>query len=139
MGANDQRHSKDIMKKFAAGLLATFTALSFSTPASASPLDAIRLLDTNYLASADCGSLKMTLTGLGLVSDTTTKSELAAKIKTNGAQFIGGGNAQLMVNKAAVDVSNRALECGIVKEDPKALGSVDMPQQLADLKILLSN
>lgn len=135
---------KDIMRKIAAGIFAVATAVCFSTPASASPLDTLRLLDTNYLASADCASLNATLTSLNLVTGPTTKSELAAKIKATGTEVtgawgIGGGDAQLIVNKAAVDVSNRALECGIVKEDPKVMGSIEMPQQLADLKILLSS
>lgn len=132
------------MRKFAASFLVAATAVCFSTPASASPLDTLRFLDTNYLASADCASLNSTLTSLNLVTGPTTKSELAAKIKATGTEVtsawgIGGGDAQLIVNKAAVDASNRALECGIVKEDPKVMGSIEMPQQLADLKILLSS
>lgn len=132
------------MRKIAASLLTALATLSFSTTAFAGPLDTLRLLDTNYLAGADCASLNATLTSLNLVTGPTTKSELAAKIKSTGTEVLGGLNmggeeAQIMVNKAAMDASNRALECGIVKEDPKVMGSIEMPQQIADLKILLSN
>lgn len=130
------------MRKIAVGLLAAITTLSFSTPAIANPLDAMRLLDTNYLANVDCGSLNATLTSLNLVTGPTTKSQLATKVKTNGATLLGGfnigGDSQLIVNKAAVDVSNRALECGIVQEDPKIMGSIELPQPLEDLRLLLS-
>lgn len=130
------------MRKIAVGLLAAVTPLSFSTPATANPLDAMRLLDTNYLASVDCGTLNATLTSLNLVIGPTTKSQLASTIKTNGASILGGlnigGDSQMLVNKAAVDVSNRALECGIIQEDPKVMGSLELPRQLEDLRILLS-
>lgn len=130
------------MRKITVGLLAAITTLSFSTPAIANPLDAMRLLDTNYLANVDCGSLNATLTSLNLVTGPTTKSQLATKVKTNGATLLGGfnigGDSQLIVNKAAVDVSNRALECGIVQEDPKIMGSIELPQPLEDLRLLLS-
>lgn len=130
------------MRKIAVGLLAAITTLSFSTPAIANPLDAMRLLDTNYPANVDCGSLNATLTSLNLVTGPTTKSQLATKVKTNGATLLGGfnigGDSQLIVNKAAVDVSNRALECGIVQEDPKIMGSIELPQPLEDLRLLLS-
>ncbi|MEJ6013838.1 hypothetical protein WG936_08315 [Corynebacterium sp. H127] len=125
--------------------LATLTAsIAIITPAQAGPFEMLRLLDTNYLATTDCGSLQVTLQNMNLVTGPTTKSELGARVKTSGSNVLAGLNyknedATLILNKAAMDISNRALECGIVQEDPKIMGSIEMPKEVQDLQILLSN
>ncbi|MEJ5997198.1 hypothetical protein [Corynebacterium sp. H130] len=126
------------MRKLLAGIITVALTAGLSTTAQASPLS------INYLATADCGTLKTTLTSLNLVVGPTTKSQLAEKVKVSSIDVLAGlgmtgADAQMLASKTAVDVSNRALECGIVSEDPKVMGSIEIPTQLADLKIMLSN
>lgn len=126
------------MRKFFAGIFTAALTVGPCTTAQASPLG------INYLATADCGTLKTTLTSLNLVVGPTTKSQLAEKVKVSSIDVLAGlgmtgTDAQMLASKTAVDVSNRALECGIVSEDPKVMGSIEIPTQLADLKIMLSN
>ncbi len=75
----------------------------------------------NTIATFPCGLLGTALRGFGLVDEDTTRNQLAAELR-KGARDIPG-LLGIATNQVAGALADRALECKIVKEDPRTLFS----------------
>ena len=115
------------MKKLRFATIAAATvALTASLTPSASAQDFNQIID-NF----DCGILQTAIYTTGLAHENSTRSELAANLRNSAAV----GQLDFPLNIAATGyserIANRALACGIVKEDPQDF--------LSQLQLLSSN
>ena len=103
-----------ISSALAAGLIATAAFASTAAPAQAQTVELIKLLNGN-IATANCDALRAGLTATRMAGPDTTRSELVANLNA-----VVGQDATLRLASAATiaALSDRALECGIVKADP---------------------
>lgn len=73
----------------------------------------------DFIANADCGLVEQSLKGLGLVDEDTTRNQLAAKVRAETGKIIDHPLINITASNYAGQIADRALECGIVKEDPQ--------------------
>ncbi|HCG2961526.1 TPA: hypothetical protein NJT28_000126 [Corynebacterium striatum] len=138
------------IRRIAAAALATIT-LGAATPAAAQAQDLSMLGDINSLAAqlisgAECGTVRTTLalidqnTAGVLLDGNTTRNQLAHNLQNLG----GERKAQISpLTIAAVKYSgltaDRALACGIVKQDTLLTGGTGLSSQISDYLPMLSS
>ncbi|BAU95354.1 transcriptional regulator [Corynebacterium suranareeae] len=103
------------MKKLRLATIAAATvALTAGLTPSASAQDFNQIIDT-----FDCGLLGAAIYNTGLAHENSTRAELAANLRNSTAV----SQLDFPLNVAAVSyserIANRALTCGLVKEDPQ--------------------
>ncbi|AGF71975.1 hypothetical protein [Corynebacterium halotolerans] len=100
-------------------LLATAGATVIAATALA-PAASAQNLGEEFIADLNCDHLETALTTLDFVDEDTTRNELAAEIREFGDIEIDLGPLPSVVVQAyyAGQIADRALECGIVDEDP---------------------
>lgn len=103
-------------------LLATAGATALAATALAPVAGAQTNLGEEFIAGLDCNHLETALTTLDFVDEDTTRNELAAEISEFGDIEIDLGPLPSVVVQAyyAGQIADRALECGIVEEDPES-------------------
>lgn len=103
------------MKKLRFATIAAATvALTASLTPSASAQDFNQMIDT-----FDCGLLQTTIYTTGLAHENTTRSELAATLRDSAAVSQLPTPMNIVGVAYSERIANRALTCGIVKEDPQ--------------------
>ncbi|ALC05395.1 hypothetical protein CDES_04760 [Corynebacterium deserti GIMN1.010] len=93
---------------------ATVALTAGLTPAAAQAQDLNAIID-NF----DCGALRVAVYNSGLAHANSTRSELATNLRTSGAVSELPAPMNLVAAAYSERIANRALTCGIVKEDPK--------------------
>ena len=101
----------------AAGAAVAAASLTLAPVAGAqtNSLELITLVNGN-IAAADCTLVESALTGLGLVDETTTRGELVAELNARAGNDIA---LKVLLGGSINALGDRALECGIVQEDPE--------------------
>lgn len=136
------------IRRIAAAALATIT-FGAATPAAAqaqNPLGDINSLAAQLISGADCGTVRTTLTLIDqntagvLLDGNTTRNQLAHHLQNLG----GEQKAQISpLTIAAVKYSgltaDRALACGIVKQDTLLTGGTGLSSQISDYLPMLSS
>lgn len=101
--------------------LATIAAASIALTAGLTP--AASAQDHSVINAAidnfDCQILETAVYNSGLAHANTTRSEFAATLRTSGAVNQLPSPMNLVAAAYSERIANRALTCGIVKEDPK--------------------
>lgn len=138
------------LRRYAAAAVAALS-LSLAAPAAAQAQDLSFLGDLNNVATqlisgADCGTVRTTLIVIDqntegvLFNENTTRNQLAHNLQNLG------GNANTQVSPltiAAVKYSgltaDRALACGIVKQDNILTGGTGLSSKLSDYAPMLSS
>ncbi len=72
-----------------------------------------------FVDNFPCEGLNPLLSSSGLVDDQTTRSELAAALRTEAGLKTLGAEFQLIGTLYAGRIADRALECGAVQPDPQ--------------------
>lgn len=103
------------MKKLRLVTIAAATvALTAGLTPSASAQDFGAIID-NF----DCGVLRTTVYTTGLAHENSTRAELAANLRNSAAVSQLEIPLNLVATAYSERIANRALTCGIVKEDPQ--------------------
>lgn len=106
------------MRRIATTLAAGFlAAAALATPAQAQTnyLELLKVVNGN-VAAADCNALGTALRTTGFVSADTTRSQLVASL----SKAVGDDASFRIVASGTISaVGDRALECGVVKDDPE--------------------
>lgn len=115
------------MKKLRFATIAAATvALTASLTPSASAQGVNEMID-NF----DCGLLQTTIYTTGLAHENSTRSELAATLRDSAAVSQLPTPMNIVGVAYSERIANRALTCGIVKEDPQDF--------MSQLQLLSSN
>ncbi|PIS65641.1 hypothetical protein AZH46_00540 [Corynebacterium striatum] len=136
------------IRRIAAAALATI-ALGAATPAAAQAqnlLGDINSLAAQLISGADCGTVRTALTLIDrntpgvLLDENTTRNQLAHNLQNLG----GERKAQISpLTIAAIKYSgltaDRALACGIVKQDTLLTGGTGLSSQISDYLPMLSS
>ena len=133
------------IRRIAATAAAALT-LGAAVPATASAasLDELGGILSQGIQTADCGTLRNTLTLIDkgtevqLLTESTTRNQLSQNLTALGATEDFGPLALVAV-KYAGQTADRALECKIVKEDTIATGGTGLSSKIADYAPLLSS
>jgi len=67
-----------------------------------------------------CNELEQGLKSANLIDEDTTRNQLAAKLRTETGKVIDNPLFNVAASAYAGQLADRALECEIVKEDPKS-------------------
>lgn len=98
--------------------VAAATAALFAPVASAQTTNVVGLISlvNGGIETADCASLDTVLTGLNLVDEDTTRSELVSDLNAHVGDDL---TIRLLGASTISTIGDRALECGIVQPDPE--------------------
>ena len=129
-----------------AATAAAIVTLGAAVPATASAasLDELGGFLSQGIQTADCDTLRSTLTLIDrgtegeLLTESTTRNQLSQNLTALGTTQDLGPVALVAV-KYAGQTADRALECKIVKEDTIATGGTGLSSKIADYAPLLSS
>ena len=125
--------------RIAAAALATTLA---AAPANAQDLATLGLVDglvTEIIDNADCNTLRTTLKLIDnntegvLMDENTTRNQLSHNLQAlNGKNLGESGALALPAIRYSGKTADRALKCGLVKEDPTIGGNFALSSKLSD-------
>lgn len=74
----------------------------------------------NIIKQLPCNELEQGLKAANLIDEDTTRNQLASKLRTETGKVIDNPLFNVAASAYAGQLADRALECEIVKEDPKS-------------------
>ena len=124
---------------------AATTALTLALAPAAQAAPSILDLGSQLIKGADCNTLRTTLHAIDtttsgeLLTPETTRNQLSRNLRELNPNGQTLSPIQLAATKFAGETADRALKCGIVKQDTLLTGGTGLSSQLGDYLPLLSS